>query len=480
MTSLFGQLKLQAAFTPKKAAIVLIDRVYTYEMMVNGVLSVQAVLADLALDRGKVVGVLIDNPGRHLIVLLALLQSGLAFTSLRSETLDVARNFGVDTVITDKKLPLFAGERVVWADDKWFARTDVPKNGAFDVRHADDGIVNLRFSSGSTGVPKVLALSWKTLNLRWMKTYLFGLAAGGRYLSTIGLSGSALAYVSRVLASGNTVVFAPLEQAFNAVFSFGVSEVRCSAVQAATILDQQRATGYDYKLDLISIGGAALANGMAEELERVFNCDVWDTYAATEPGVVALAGPRVMKMRRQKGNCFAPVCPVEIVDDEGRLLSVGKEGRIRVKSDTMVWPFSGSMFETEDGKGDGWFYPGDIGRLDDDGLLIVTGRADEVINAGGIKFTPEILENALKKHPALRDAAVIRMTGSKGVSEPWLAVVSNQSITLDQINLWIAANVPGEVGSVAVSKLVKLDEIPVTGTGKVARQVLRSQLQASS
>ena len=103
---------------------------------------------------------------------------------------------------------------------------------------------------------------------------------------------------------------------------------------------------------------------------------------------VAIAGPRVMKMRRQKGNCFAPVCPVEIVDDEGRLLSVGKEGRIRVKSDTMVWPFSGSMFETEDGKGDGWFYPGDIGRLDDDGLLIVTGRADEVINAGGIKFTP--------------------------------------------------------------------------------------------
>ena len=96
MTSLFGQLKMQAAFTPKKAAIVLIDRVYTYEMMVNGVLSVQAVLADLWLfDRGKVVGVLIDNPGRHLIVLLALLQSGLAFTSLRRETLDVARNFGV-------------------------------------------------------------------------------------------------------------------------------------------------------------------------------------------------------------------------------------------------------------------------------------------------------------------------------------------------------------------------------------------------
>ena len=46
MTSLFGQLKMQAAFTPKKAAIVLIDRVYTYEMMVNGVLSVQAVLAE--------------------------------------------------------------------------------------------------------------------------------------------------------------------------------------------------------------------------------------------------------------------------------------------------------------------------------------------------------------------------------------------------------------------------------------------------
>lgn len=478
MDSLFSQLEMHAAFTPKKPALVLMDRVYTYEMMVRGVRSVQAVLADLALDRSKAVGILIDNPGRHLIVMLALLQSGYAFSPLRRATLDIGRKFGVDVFITDEKLPVLPGARVVWADDKWFLRTDAPSDRSLDAPHEEDRIVRVSFSSGSTGVPKAFGSSWRTLNRRWQGKFLSRVASHEKFLTTVGLSGSALPYLSKVLANGNTVVLASSEQAFNAIFSFGVNEVRCSAVQAVALLEQQRAAGFELKLELFSTGSAALAPGIAEELENAFRCDVWNTYSATESSTMALAGGRVMKLRKARGNCFVPVCLIEIVDDDGRRLPRGVEGRIRAKTDAMAWPFSGNMFETDEARGDGWFYPGDIGRLDEDGLLIVTGRADEVINAGGVKFTPEILENAIKRHPALQDAAVIRMVGDAGVAEPWLAVVTDQAVKLEEINYWIAANVPGEVASVQVARIVKVNRIPMTVTGKVARQALRSELQA--
>lgn len=79
----------------------------------------------------------------------------------------------------------------------------------------------------------------------------------------------------------------------------------------------------------------------------------------------------------------------------------------------MAWPYSADLVETDAVKGDGWFYPGDIGRLDPDGPLIVTGRADEVINCGGVKFTPEIVEENIRRHPKLR-IAVVRMS-NRGV-----------------------------------------------------------------
>ena len=69
---------------------------------------------------------------------------------------------------------------------------------------------------------------------------------------------------------------------------------------------------------------------------------------------------------------------------------------------------------------DGWFYPGDIGKLMPDGLLVITGRVNEVINRGGDKLAPEVIEGALRLMPEIADAAVFAVPNTDQI---WAAVV---------------------------------------------------------
>jgi acyl-coenzyme A synthetase/AMP-(fatty) acid ligase len=110
--------------------------------------------------------------------------------------------------------------------------------------------------------------------------------------------------------------------------------------------------------------------------------------------------------------------------------------------------------------------------------LIVTGRVDEVINDGGVKFAPEAMEAQLKRHPKIQDVAVVRMQDGSQQAEAWMAVVPKEPISLELIQDWMAQNVAGDLGSVRFARLILVNSIPATATGKVSRQELRDMLRS--
>lgn len=129
----------------------------------------------------------------------------------------------------------------------------------------------------------------------------------------------------------------------------------------------------------------------------------------------------------------------------------------------------------EDPKRDGWFKTGDAGRLRDDGGLEVFGRITEVIRTGGEMVWPAPVEERLREHPAVRDAAVV------GVADPeWqervVAVVEPDGEgppTLDELRAHVAA----ALGPVAAPReLVLLDALPRSALGKVRRDAVRAHL----
>ena len=112
-----------------------------------------------------------------------------------------------------------------------------------------------------------------------------------------------------------------------------------------------------------------------------------------------------------------PGMEVEIVDDADMPLLAGQEGVVRIRSPYGATEYLEDPDESARVFLDGWFYPGDLGRLTADNMLVITGRETNVVNIGGEKVNPEKLEEILLDHPDVMQAAIIAMPNELGVND---------------------------------------------------------------
>src|SRR5262249_4342620 len=125
-----------------------------------------------------------------------------------------------------------------------------------------------------------------------------------------------------------------------------------------------------------------------------------------------------------------------------------------------------------------WFYPGDVGSLGPDRVLCIHGRADEVINRGGVKLAPNALDEALRSRPGVRDAAVCAAAGP-GAGELWIAIVADAGFSMSALRQFVAKTEQFRLGSRSGSELIFLvKDIPRTEMGKIKRRELRERLGA--
>jgi len=113
-----------------------------------------------------------------------------------------------------------------------------------------------------------------------------------------------------------------------------------------------------------------------------------------------------------------------------------------------------------------------MGLVQPDGLLVVTGRAKEIINAGGVKFAPEILEQALLSNADVVEAGVARIPDVRGVDEVWIALVTRNPVDIESLT----KQCQDRVGRMHF-RFVNVDGIPKTELGKTAREELRQMLK---
>ena len=139
------------------------------------------------------------------------------------------------------------------------------------------------------------------------------------------------------------------------------------------------------------------------------------TYGSTEISpVAAAAAHRIADIKGAVGY-LAPWVNAQAVDGADRPLPAGAEGRIRMGSHTCVDGYLGSAAELQKFFRDGWFYPGDLGMVTSDRLLIITGREKAVINLGGDKINPETIEAVLASFPGVVHAAAFGRPDDLGV-----------------------------------------------------------------
>ncbi|MFI5308388.1 MAG: class I adenylate-forming enzyme family protein, partial [Polyangiales bacterium] len=156
---------------------------------------------------------------------------------------------------------------------------------------------------------------------------------------------------------------------------------------------------------IITTGASPCPQSVKEKVIAYFgdHC-LFESYGSTEVGLVTRMLPQDHLCK--PGSCGQLLDGVELklLDDEGHEVSPGAVGEIYVKTPSMIERYlnQGAPDELRDG----FFATGDVGRLDEDGYLYILDRKKDMIIAGGVNIYPAEIENALREHPAVLDAAV--------------------------------------------------------------------------
>ena len=125
----------------------------------------------------------------------------------------------------------------------------------------------------------------------------------------------------------------------------------------------------------------------------------------------------------------------------------------------------------------GWFYPGDIGWINPNGLLCIAGRSTDVLNRGGEKFSITDFENFLLSCPGVKDAGVCTVMGHSGREEAWIGLVIQPSADLGALRQAVEANTSFGTN---YDKIFVVEAIPRGTLGKVQRAELKKMLFAIS
>jgi long-chain acyl-CoA synthetase len=178
----------------------------------------------------------------------------------------------------------------------------------------------------------------------------------------------------------------------------------------------------------VSSGTAPLSTALREEFEDRFGVPVLQAYGQTEAfgGISIESAHDVLAGRRRPGSVGRPLPGVELrlVTATGAEAATGEEGEIRVRSRSTSAGYLGGAADSplDD---DGWLRTGDIGRLDEDGYLYLTGRLKNIIIRGGFNVVPEEVEAALVADPSVREAVVLGVPDERLGEVPVALVVGD-------------------------------------------------------
>lgn len=282
------------------------------------------------------------------------------------------------------------------------------------------------------------------------------------------------------LAAGGSVIYPP---AFDPAAFFGWLDALAptwyiaSPAMHQAILEHAPAHPEILKgnrLRFIRSGASALPPPVLHELERVFDAPVIEAYGMSEAGIACNPLPPAL---RKPGTVGLPIAEVAIMGPDDEVLGVGETGEIAVRGPCVTRGYENSPLETAEQFRKGWFFTGDEGRFDADGYLEVTGRRKEIINRGGRKVAPREVEDLLRQHPDVIDAAAFPVPHpTLGEDLVAAVVLAPNTETTPQLlrnhlfHLRAAYKVP--------SRILVVDKIPKGTTGKLERLHLASMLDA--
>ncbi|MGD2108283.1 MAG: AMP-binding protein [Phycisphaerae bacterium] len=256
-----------------------------------------------------------------------------------------------------------------------------------------------------------------------------------------------------------------------------VSEKKVSAMMAipsmyAAVLRMKSATAASFRSMRFAVcGGEPLSDRIRTGFEQRFGVSIRVGYGLTETSPIVSA---CSIEENRPGTVGKPIRNVElrIVGDEGADLPTGQEGEVLVRSPGVMKGYYNRPEESRRVLDDeGWFKTGDVGRLDDDGFLTLTGRLKELLIIGGENVSPREIEAALESHDGVLQAAVIGIPDESRGEAPVAFVIPNRGA--DPSEQTLRNHAKTLLAGYKVPKQIHArEDLPTGPTGKILKRRL--------
>ncbi len=460
---------------PHRPAVVQPEMVTTYQGLADAIESIGDRIDRLNLDTSEPVAVSITNPTFALATMFALLRCGFSVAPVNRPLYFHLRNAGVRNLIYDTDGQVMSGGRNIRFDPSWLPAASASSRKPYRHRPAGDGDM-VFFTSGTTGRPKAFVQAMGGLSDRFGSPLTCANGDHRKALILPGLTGAfGFNRTCEILHAGKTACFSPFgEDALLLISVFCIEVVVGSPQQLLLLADlRARATRYDLSsLKTLRIGGAMLSREAARRIRNDLCRNIVMSYASTEAGIAAMAPYEMIAHIPGAVGFLTPSTEVEIVDDTGAVVPAGAQGIIRVRTAQYVANFDNSSGKRANDDTQ-WFYPGDVGRVTEDGVLCLAGRSSDLINRGGTKVSASRIEEILEALPEVKEVAVCGVEGGSGLEEIWIAVVAQAPLDPAEIKNHIIEH--RELGF-EVDEVIEVSTLPRNDAGKVQKHLLKESL----
>lgn len=496
------------------------DRTYTVGQVESDAESLAAALANLGLQRGDRIALILPPRPEFVVAMFAAAKLGVVVVPLnpRASTVDlqymlrqsgascavtIERAFGLDYLeIFEDLMPqlpelqyvVTVGDEDLWYDDRIFQYEDLLSSGAGRDYRTDQASAvaasdtfALVYTSGTMGKPKGVELSHENLIAAAAGTadglaldsadrvlgisalfHVFGLGPG--LLSTLVSGASIILQEDAAPASTLDDV-----QTFRATVHYGIPTLFVAELEA------QRMEPRDLtSLRVALVAGAPVGDELVAALEEAFGVTVLTAYSLTETAStvsMTVPGDAGEKRRFTVGKPL-PGTDIRILGPDGDELPIESVGEIRVKGPGLMRGYHRQPRETAAAyDGAGYLMSGDLGILDDEGYLHLVGRSKDVIIRSGFNVYPREVEARIESHPAVREVAVLGVADSLLGEAICACIVPVEGAIVSELEIleWCRET----LADAKVPDFVQFwDELPRTDTGKLRRVDLSRRVKA--
>jgi long-chain acyl-CoA synthetase len=346
-------------------------------------------------------------------------------------------------------------------------------------------LAQLQYTGGTTGTPKGVMLTHRnvvvnTLQGRyWSPDFREGREIFLGAIPFFHCYGQATCQ-NLAIATGCPIVLLPrfhADEVIKAIHKYRITMLSGVPMMYSMIVEHPDAGRYDLRSLRVCLSGAStLPADVQERFENLTGARISEGYGLTEAGPATHCNPLNGEHPRGSMGLPFPDTEARVVDSDAGLTEVpeGETGELIVRGPQVMQGYWNKEDETRAVLRDGWLYTGDLVRRDDRGYFYFVDRKKDIIKSRGETVYPREVEEVLRQHPAVSEAAVIGVADhdygetvkAYVVAKPGL-LVTEQELVMHCAGLLARYKIPSTVEF--------RQELPRTVIGKVLRRTMREE-----